>query len=53
MLPDKCQIYIAALEDEVYKGRKIGFWENVYGVNMRCMSTAIMKDAVIDHISNC
>lgn len=26
MLPDRCSIYLAALEDESYKNQKIGFW---------------------------
>jgi protein arginine N-methyltransferase 1 len=37
MLPDIAKIYIAAIEDSEYKQDKIGFWDNVYGVNMSCL----------------
>lgn len=48
MLPDKAQIFIASIEDEKYKSNKIGFWKNVYGTNMSCLSTAAMKEPLID-----
>jgi len=37
MLPDVATIYIAAIEDSQYKKDKIGFWQDVYGVNMSCL----------------
>lgn len=48
MLPDRCKIYLAALEDEQYKSQKIGFWKNVYGVNMSCLSNAAIKEPLVD-----
>lgn len=48
MLPDRAQIYLAAIEDEQYKNSKIGFWKNVYGVDMSCLATAAMKEPLID-----
>lgn len=48
MLPDRAQIFVASIEDEQYKNNKIGFWKNVYGVNMSCLSTAAMKEPLID-----
>jgi protein arginine N-methyltransferase 1 len=30
-------MYVAALEDELYKKKKIDFWDKVYGVDMSCM----------------
>lgn len=37
MLPDRAVIKIATIEDEKYKNSKIGFWKNVYGVDMSCL----------------
>jgi protein arginine N-methyltransferase 1 len=37
MFPDKAKMYIAAVEDETYRKRKIDYWDKVYGVNMSCM----------------
>lgn len=48
MLPDRAQIFIAAIEDESYKRQKIGFWKDVYGVDMSCLSKAAMKEPLID-----
>lgn len=48
MLPDRAQIFVAAIEDEQYKNQKIGFWRDVYGVNMNCLSAAAMKEPLID-----
>lgn len=48
MLPDRAQIYVAAIEDEQYKNSKIGFWKSVYGVDMSCLSGAAMKEPLID-----
>ena len=33
ILPDKCTMHIAAIEDEDYKTKKLWFWDNVYGIN--------------------
>lgn len=38
MLPDRATIKIAAIEDYRYKSSKFGFWKNVYGVDMSCLS---------------
>lgn len=37
VFPDKAKMYIAAIEDESYKKKKVDFWKNVYGVDMSCM----------------
>ncbi|KAJ3334968.1 Protein arginine N-methyltransferase 1, partial [Kappamyces sp. JEL0680] len=34
IFPDKCTMYITAIEDGQYMEEKIGFWDNVYGFNM-------------------
>lgn len=50
MLPDRAMIYVAAIEDEKYKKQKMGFWKNVYGVDMSCLQTAAMKEPLIDMV---
>jgi type I protein arginine methyltransferase len=52
MLPDRAQIFIAAIEDEQYKNQKIGFWKNVYGVDMSCMSATVMKEPLVDSVES-
>ena len=50
MLPDKCSVYVAAIQDEEYKKKRFGFWQDVYGVNMQCMKHAVMKEACVELI---
>jgi protein arginine N-methyltransferase 1 len=52
MLPDRAMIYVAAIEDEQYKNNKIGFWKNVYGVDMNCLSAAAMKEPLVDSVES-
>lgn len=48
MLPDRAQMYVAAIEDSEYMGDKESFWRNVYGVNMSCMTNGIFTDPMVD-----
>jgi len=48
MLPDRAQIYVAAIEDSDYMHEKKTFWDNVYGIDMSCMATSIFKDPMVD-----
>ena len=48
MLPDRAKIYIASIEDSEFKQDKIGFWQNVYGVNMSCLQSAALKEPLVD-----
>lgn len=50
MLPDRCQMYVAAIEDNDYTSEKKQFWDNVYGFNMSCMSHSVFKDPVVDTV---
>ncbi len=50
MLPDRAQMYVAAIEDAEYKNRKIGFWDSVYGVDMSCLANAAMKEPLVDSV---
>ena len=48
LLPDRAQLYIAAIEDEHYKNQKREFWNDVYGVDMSCMTPTVMKEPIVD-----
>lgn len=50
MLPDRAQMYIAAIEDSEYTTDKKSFWNDVYGFDMSIMSSSIFKDPVVDTV---
>jgi len=51
ILPDTCTMHIAAIEDEQYKSKKLNFWNNVYGINMSCLSKAAFVEPIVDSIN--
>jgi protein arginine N-methyltransferase 1 len=50
MLPDRATLYVAAIEDSEYKGEKMTFWKNVYGVDMSVLTPTVMKEPIIDYV---
>ena len=52
MLPDRAQIFVAALEDGEYKAKKRTFWNDVYGVDMSCMTPTVMKEPIVDSVNS-
>ncbi len=52
MLPDKLHMYVAAIEDGNYKKQKREFWNDVYGVNMSCLQTTVMREPLVDIVSS-
>lgn len=52
MLPDRAQIYVAAIEDGQYKDQKKRFWNDVYGVDMSCMTPTVMKEPLVDVVNS-
>ena len=48
MLPDRCVINLAAIEDIDYKESKVGFWEDVYGINMSCIKQNVFQEPIVD-----
>ena len=48
ILPDHASITLAAIEDTDYKGEKLTFWDNVYGVDMSCFKNAVICEPLID-----
>ena len=51
MLPDRAQVFIAALEDGQYKQQKRTFWNDVYGFDMSVMTPTVMKEPLIDTVN--
>ena len=50
MLPDRAQIFIAAIEDEPEKRRRSQFWKNQYGVDMSIMTNVVLKEPCLSLI---
>ena len=50
MLPDRAQLYISAIEDGSYKNQKKNFWNDVYGVDMSCLTPTVMKEPLVDNV---
>ena len=51
MLPDRAQLYVAAIEDGQYKASKKTFWKDVYGFDMSCMTPTVMKEPLVDSVN--
>ena len=52
MLPDTAELYVAAIEDASYKSQKKQFWNDVYGVDMSCLTPTVMKEPLVDSVDN-
>eukprot|EP00831_Metopus_contortus_P042068 TRINITY_DN3315_c0_g1_i8.p1 TRINITY_DN3315_c0_g1~~TRINITY_DN3315_c0_g1_i8.p1 ORF type:complete len:318 (-),score=33.34 TRINITY_DN3315_c0_g1_i8:174-1127(-) len=48
MLPDRVTLNMVAIEDAEYKSDKFGFWDNVYGVDMRCVKRSALSEPLVD-----
>ena len=48
MLPDRCTISLAAIEDSSYKKSKLAFWDDVYGINMSCIKQSVIQEPIVD-----
>ncbi|GMM51878.1 protein-arginine omega-N methyltransferase [Starmerella bacillaris] len=48
ILPDKAIMYISGIEDEEYKGQKIGFWDDVYGFDYTPFKSLALRDPLVD-----
>jgi type I protein arginine methyltransferase len=48
MFPDKCQMFVAAIEDGHYKQQKRTFWNDVYAVDMSCLAPTVMREPLVD-----
>ena len=52
ILPDKCTMRIAAIEDDAYKRKKLEFWDDVYGIDMSCLSKASFVEPIVDCVED-
>ncbi|EDK47417.1 HNRNP arginine N-methyltransferase [Lodderomyces elongisporus NRRL YB-4239] len=52
ILPDKCQMYIAGIEDGQYKEEKIHYWEDVYGFDYSPFIKTAMEEPLVDTVNN-
>ena len=48
LMPDRATIYLAAIEDEDYRKKKIGFWDDVYGVSMKPIQLWALLEPLVD-----
>ncbi|OBA22655.1 S-adenosyl-L-methionine-dependent methyltransferase [Metschnikowia bicuspidata var. bicuspidata NRRL YB-4993] len=52
ILPDKCLMYIAGIEDGNYKNDKIHYWEDVYGFDYTPFIEIAMSEPLVDTVEN-
>ncbi|CDI80105.1 arginine N-methyltransferase 1, putative [Eimeria acervulina] len=50
LLPDKAHLYIAAIEDADYKEEKVGYWDNVYGLDFSVVKNCIIEEPIVDTV---
>jgi protein arginine N-methyltransferase 1 len=52
ILPDKCSMYIAGIEDGEYKDEKINYWQDVYGFDYSPFIDVAMVEPLVDTVNN-
>ena len=52
ILPDKCSIHIAGLEDSEYKHQKLDYWQDVYGFDYPPFSPIVMQEPIVDTVES-
>lgn len=50
IMPDIARLWVCGIEDYDYKQQKIGFWDNVYGIDMKSIGKLIINDPLIDKV---
>jgi protein arginine N-methyltransferase 1 len=48
IFPDKCSLWMVAIEDAEYRHDKIDWWDNVYGFNMGCIGRTALSEPLVD-----
>lgn len=48
MFPDRCTLFVSAIEDRQYKDEKINWWDNVYGFNMSAIRKVAISEPLVD-----
>ena len=49
IFPDRATLHIASIEDQVEKNEKMNFWDNVYGVDMKCIKKWVLKEPLVEN----
>lgn len=52
ILPDKCSMHIAGIEDGEYKDEKINYWNDVYGFDYSPFINIAMVEPLVDTVDN-
>jgi protein arginine N-methyltransferase 1 len=59
LLPNRASMFIAALDDGKYYQKRLvrfnlmqSFWDNLYGVSMKCIKKWILSEPVVDPIDH-
>ena len=50
LLPDKCTLFLAAIEDGDYRADKIDFWDDVYGFNFGAIKALALGEPLVDTV---
>lgn len=50
IFPDKASMYIAGIEDSLYREEKFDFWTNCYGFDFRPVIPILKEEVVIDYV---
>jgi len=48
MFPDRCTLFITAIEDRQYKDEKINWWDDVYGFDMSAIRKVAITEPLVD-----
>jgi type I protein arginine methyltransferase len=48
MFPDRCSLFVTAIEDRQYKDEKINWWDEVYGFNMAVIRKVAITEPLVD-----
>lgn len=48
MFPDRCTLFVAAIEDRQYKDEKINWWDEVYGFDMSLIRKVAISEPLVD-----
>ncbi|XP_018322897.1 protein arginine N-methyltransferase 1 [Agrilus planipennis] len=48
LFPDRCSLFITAIEDRQYKDEKINWWDDVYGFDMSPIRKVAISEPLVD-----
>jgi protein arginine N-methyltransferase 1 len=48
MFPDRCSLFVTAIEDRQYKDEKINWWDDVYGFDMSLIRKVAISEPLVD-----